>query len=104
MTSPVLTEFRRGARLMGSAFEFIVLDEENKGEKTIDDCVAEVKRIEDLLTEFATSSQTSQLNSNAGKSSVTVDQEVFDLVVRCKRISSLTQGAFDITASVLKRL
>jgi thiamine biosynthesis lipoprotein len=104
MTSPVLTEFRRDARLMGSAFEFIVLDEENKGESTIDACIAEVKRIEDLLTEFAPSSQTSQLNSNAGKNFVTVDQEVFDLIVRCKRISSLTQGASDITAGVLKRL
>jgi thiamine biosynthesis lipoprotein len=104
MTSAVLTEFRREARLMGSAFEFIVLDEDNKGESTLDDCIAEVKRIEDLLTEFASPSQTSQLNSKAGRSPVTVDQEVFDLIVRCKRISSLTQGAFDITAGVLKRL
>lgn len=104
MTLPVLTEFRRQSRLMGSAFEFIVLDEEGKGEQTLDDCITEVKRIENILTEFAPTSQTSQLNEQAGKETVRVDLEVFNLIVRCKRISSLTQGAFDITAGILKKL
>lgn len=104
MIAPVLTEFKRHARLMGSAFEFVVVDEEAKGESTISDCIAEVKRIEDLLTEFAPTSQTSLLNQHAGSGAVVVDREVFDLIVRCKQIASLTQGAFDITAGILKKL
>jgi FAD:protein FMN transferase len=104
MTLPVLTEFKRQARLMGSAFEFIVVEDETKGEHALDACIAEVKRIEDLLTEFNPFSQTFQLNENAGIKAMQVDQEVFDLIVRCKRISSLTQGAFDITAGILKKL
>ena len=104
MIAPVLTEFRRHARLMGSAFEFVIVDEEGKGMDALDACVQEVKRLEDLLTEFSPLSQTSRLNSNAGGTPVEIDQEVFDLIIRCKRISALTQGAFDITSGVLKKL
>lgn len=104
MIAPVLTEFRRHARLMGSAFEFVIVDEEGKAMDALDACVQEVKRLEDLLTEFSPLSHTSRLNNNAGGAPVEIDQEVFDLIVRCRRISALTQGAFDITSGVLKKL
>lgn len=104
MNMPVLTEFRRQERLMGSAFEFIVVDDAASGEERMDESIAEVKRIETLLTEFSTTSQTALLNVNAGIDPVQVDAEVYSLIERCKRISSLTQGAFDITAGVLKKL
>jgi len=96
-------EFRRNARLMGSAFEFILIADDN-GEGLLDDCVKEVKRIENLLTEFSETSQTALLNKAAGKSPVTVDDEVYQLIKRSKDISKLTQDAFDITAVVLRRL
>lgn len=104
MNMPVLTEFRRQERLMGSAFEFIVVDGAASGEERMDESIAEVKRLETLLTEFSTTSQTALLNANAGIGPVEVDAEVYSLIERCKRISSLTQGAFDITAGVLKKL
>ena len=45
------------------------------------------------------------INANAGIQPVQVDKEVFDLIYRSKKISQLTQGAFDITyGSVDKRL
>ncbi|HYC29602.1 MAG TPA: FAD:protein FMN transferase, partial [Chitinophagaceae bacterium] len=71
----------------------------------IDDAVEEIRRIERLLTTFDESSQTNLINRNAGIAPVQVDKEVFDLIERSKRISSLTQGAFDITyGSIDKRL
>lgn len=96
--------FRRQSRLMGSAFEFVLVANEGEGESLLDKCVAEVKRIEHLLTEFSDTSFTSLLNQSAGKKSVRVSDEVYSLLSRCKEISRLTQGAFDITAAVLKKL
>ena len=59
--------------------------------------IAEIQRIERLLTTFSNDSQTNQINANAGIKPVKVDREVFDLIARSLRISELTQGAFDIT-------
>jgi thiamine biosynthesis lipoprotein len=58
-----------------------------------------------LFTTFSDDSQTNRINANAGIEPVRVDKEVFDLIQRSKKISQLTQGAFDITyGSVDKRL
>lgn len=100
----MLREFRREARLMGSAFEFIVVTSERQGQALLDAGVKEVQRIEKLLTEFSDDSQTALLNHAAGRSPVPVDAETFSLLRRCITLSRLTQGAFDITAGVLKKL
>lgn len=97
-------EFRRSAKLMGSAFEFVLIAQEEEGENLLDECIAEVKRIEVLLTEFSETSQTAQINQAAGKRFVEVDAETFQIIQRSLGISKLTQGAFDITAGVLKKL
>lgn len=90
--------FKRGLRLMGNHFEIsVVSDDELRAEYSIDLAVAEIQRIEALLTTFRENSQTNQVNQNAGISPVQVDQEVFDLIERSLKISALTQGAFDIT-------
>ena len=73
--------------------------------KRIDDAVEEISRIEKLFTTFDESSQTNLINRNAGIAPVKVDREVYDLIERSKKISTLTQGAFDITyGSIDKRL
>ena len=92
-------------RLMGSDFELIVI-EKNEAEAIarLEEGIAEIRRIEGLLTEFREDSQTSLINRNAGVNPVVVDEEVYALVQRSLHISGLTQGAFDITASVLKSL
>ena len=70
-----------------------------------DEAIEEIRRIEKLLTTFSDDSQTNLINANAGVAAVPVDKEVFDLIYRSKKISELTQGAFDITyGSVDKRL
>jgi len=97
-------EFRRQAKLMGSAFEFIILADDEAGEELLDEAVNEVKRIERLLTEFSEFSQTSLINRCAGIRAVEVDMEVYDLIKRSKEISAITQGAFDITSGLLKKM
>jgi thiamine biosynthesis lipoprotein len=91
---------------MGNRFELSVIAEnELWADKRIDEAVNEIRRIERLLTTFDESSQTNLINRNAGIAPVKVDREVFDLISRSKKISEITQGAFDITyGSVDKKL
>lgn len=93
-------------RLMGNRFEITIAHKnEHDARELIALAVAEIKRIEDLLTTFKESSETNCINANAGIKPVQVSHEVFDLVCRSVKISRLTQGAFDITyGSIDKRL
>ena len=72
---------QRVLRLMGNRFEISVVSE-NKAwaESQIDSAIAEIQRIERLLTTFSNDSQTNQINANAGIKPVKVDREVFDLI------------------------
>ncbi|MES2063401.1 MAG: FAD:protein FMN transferase [Bacteroidota bacterium] len=85
-------------KLMGNRFEIsVVASDTNWAQQRIELAIAEIRRIEKLLTTFSDDSQTNQINQNAGIAPVKVDQEVFDLIARSLKISELTQGAFDIT-------
>ena len=73
-----MNEFRLVDKLMGSAFELIIVDDDkSKAEKLLQEGRDEIKRLERLLTEFDESSFTSQLNINAGIKPVPVDAEVY---------------------------
>ncbi len=83
---------------MGNHFEFnVVAAHELWANEQIDKAIAEIQRIEKLLTTYSTTSQTYFINEKAGVEPVKVDKEVLDLIARAQRISALTQGAFDIT-------
>ena len=91
---------------MGNRFELsVVADDEQWANEKIDAGIAEIQRIERLLTTFSDDSETNQINSNAGIQPVVVSRETFELIKRSIRISKVTQGAFDITyGSIDKRL
>lgn len=94
----VQTLHRRVLKLMGNRFEIsVVADNMKWAQERIDDAVKEIGRIEKLLTTFNDNSQTNLINRNAGIAPVKTDKEVFDIIQRSKRISEITQGAFDIT-------
>lgn len=97
---------RKVLKLMGNRFEITVVSEDEVwANERIDDAVAEIRRIEKLFTTFNEESQTNLINRFAGIKPVKVDKEVFDLIHRSKKISDVTQGAFDITyGSIDKRL
>jgi len=101
-----LKSFKHTERLMGNIFEIsVVADDETWANEKLHLAVEEIKRIEKLLTTFNESSQTNQINKQAGIAAVKVDNEVFELIERSIRISSITDGAFDITyGSIDKKL
>lgn len=83
---------------MGNDFEItIVSDNESRAYEMIALGVAEIKRIERLLTTFRDDSETNRINQAAGIHPVQVSEETFRLIQRSLRISSVTQGAFDIS-------
>ena len=93
-------------KLMGNRFEITVVSEnENEALARIDEAIVEIRRIEKLLTTFDENRQTNLINRYAGVKPVKVDREMVDIIQRSKKISDITQGAFDITfGSVVKKL
>lgn len=90
--------YRRTLLLMGSRFEIVVADNSpTKAKQHIEAAIDEIKRIEKLISSWDAQSQTSAINRNAGIKPVKVALELFQLIERAKRVSSLTQGAFDIS-------
>ena len=83
---------------MGNHFEIsIVAEDEDWAYDKIDLAVAEIQRIEKLLTTYAPDSETNRINALAGFEPVKVSAETFGLIQRSIRISGITQGAFDIS-------
>ena len=88
--------------LMGSRFELVAVHE-NKAlrELAIRDAIAEIERIESLISSWDPNSETSHINANAGIQPINVSEELFNLIERAIKISNLTNGAFDISFSSL---
>ena len=83
---------------MGNHFEIsVVANDECWANKRIEEAVEEIQRIERLLTTYAESSETNLINRNAGIVPVKVSRETFGIIERSKRLSEITQGAFDIS-------
>jgi thiamine biosynthesis lipoprotein len=98
--------FKREMKLMGNRFEITVVGHTPEwANEMIDEGVREIQRIEKLLTTFNDDSETNLINKDAGIQPVKVSGEVFRIIERSIRISSITQGAFDISyGSIDKRL
>lgn len=90
---------------MGNRFEISVVEScADSGDDHIAAAIEEISRIERLLSTFQPNSQVNEINRYAGIRPVEVDAELLQLVQRSNRISSLTQGAFDISyGSIDKR-
>jgi FAD:protein FMN transferase len=100
-----MNEYKADKKLMGSFFQFILNAESDEaGDQLMRECIEEVSRIEKLITEFSEDSETALINRNAGVSPVQVSDEMYQLVERSVQISRLTNGSFDITAGILKKL
>ncbi|MNX61459.1 Thiamine biosynthesis lipoprotein ApbE precursor [compost metagenome] len=96
---------KRKLSMLGSPFEVTVIANDTvKANEYIDLAVAEVKRIENLISDWIPTTQISEVNRNAGIKPVKVDAEVFDLVARSIKISEITSGAFDISYASMDKI
>jgi len=96
---------QRTVRLMGSKFDItIVSNDSARANAYIDTVVAEVTRIENLISDWRPQTQISEVNRNAGIKPVKVDREVFELTERALYFSRATNGAFDISFAAMDRI
>lgn len=97
--------YTRTLKLMGSRFDIsVVAETQTEGDGYIDMAVAEISRIERLISSWDSNSQTSKINKNAGIQPVVVDDELFQLIARALKISELTDGAFDISYASMDKV
>ncbi|TGV01157.1 FAD:protein FMN transferase [Flavivirga rizhaonensis] len=97
--------FKRTLKLMGSRFDITVVAKDSIEANThIDTAIAEIDRIEKLISSWDKNSQTYKINKYAGIKPVKVDTELFNLIERAIEISKLTDGAFDISYASMDRI
>lgn len=90
---------------MGGMFEITLVAEDSaSADCNIDLVIAEISRIENLISDWKPTSQISQVNANAGIRPIQVDQEVFELAERALLLSKRTNGAFDISFAAMDRI
>ncbi len=98
-------KYDRTLKLMGSRFDIsVVASSKEYGNNYMDLAVAEIKRIENIISSWNENSETSKINQNAGIKSVKVSEELFDLINRSIQISKITEGAFDISYASMDRI
>jgi len=91
--------------VMGGDFDItVVAVDEKLGYIYIQEALAEVRRIESLISSWNEASETSLINKNAGIKPVPVSWELYKLIERSIQISEITNGAFDITYTALSDL
>ena len=90
---------------MGSRFDItVVASNEKEGNEYIDSAIFEIARIEKLISSWDVNSETSLINKLSGIQPIKVDKELFDLIERSIAISTLTNGAFDISYASMDRI
>lgn len=97
--------FKKKKGLLGSPFEIsVVANDSIQADFYTELAISELKRIENLISDWIPTTQISLVNQNAGISPVKVDREVFELVDRAMKISKLTDGAFDISYASMDKI
>ena len=89
---------------MGSVYTIVAYGEDRDVlQSAIDLSFEEVKRLDDLLSNYKPRSEWSLVNREAGSRPVRVGPELFGLVEACLEYSRSSDGAFDITVGPLVR-
>ncbi len=100
-----ITAEKKILKLMGCRYEITATALDKKtAEKAIQAGIDEISRIENLISEWDSTTQTSTINRNAGIGAVKVDKELFDLIYRSCKVSALTDGAFDISFASMDKI
>ncbi len=71
--------------------------------QAVEEAFAEIRRADELMSNYREESELSQLNRRAAKERVRVSNDLYRLLCEAARIGRLTGGAFDITVAPLLR-
>src|SRR5262245_36110629 len=97
--------FRRDEAIMGTAIHVeLWSDDATLARRAIDAVMAEMHRIDRLMSPFRDDSELSRVNRDAARRPVPVGAEMFGLIERSLHFSRLSDGAFDITYAAVGQL
>ncbi|MBK9096722.1 MAG: FAD:protein FMN transferase [bacterium] len=89
--------YRQTQILLGTVVDIQVRNTDEKlAEEGIEKAFAEIKRIDNLFTTYNEESPVWKLN-NATDSIISVDEEIYSLLVLCDSITKLSVGSFDVS-------
>ena len=95
--------FKRTQILLGTVVEIQVRDaDEKKADDAITKAFAEVKRIDVLFTTYNEESPVWKIN-NKKDSIISVDPEIYNLIVLCDSVTKLSAGSFDVSLDNLTK-
>lgn len=84
--------------IMGTRMEVLVVGKpKDIVEQCWTDVVNEVLRLEKLLSKFDPESELYRINHFGGAASLNVSDELWEILIACKRYHALSKGYFDIT-------
>src|SRR6266536_358822 len=93
------------ADAMGSTFTIEIYGNDRIAmEDAVDAAFEEVRRLDDVLSNYKRESQWSEINRRAAEGPVPVSAEVFGLLAACVEYSRESEGAFDITVGPLMKV
>ena len=95
----------KSADAMGSTYSIALYgDDRIRMEAAADAAFDEVRRLDELLSNYKPDSEWSEVNRNAAVSPVRVSPELFGLLSACWEYSRQSEGAFDITVGPLMKV
>ena len=97
--------FSRDEAIMGTAIHVeLWSDDASAARQAIDAVMAEMHRIDRLMSPYKDDSELSRINRDAARAAVPIGAEMFDLIERSLDFSRLSDGAFDITYAAVGHL
>jgi len=96
-------ELDSGYRLVMGTFARVVVvaEDSNTAKKCIETALAEIHKVDDLMSDYKSDSEISEVNRNGAKTAVHLSQSTYEVLQRSIEFSKLTHGAFDITVGPL---
>ncbi|MEO8369200.1 MAG: FAD:protein FMN transferase [Candidatus Solibacter sp.] len=100
-----LLRLEKSADAMGSTYSIALYGSDRvRMEAAIDAAFDEVRRLDELLSNYLPGSQWSEVNQNAAVKPVKVSPELFQVLSACVEFSRESEGAFDITVGPLMKV
>ena len=100
-----LLRFEESLDAMGTTFTVVAYGEDRfKMQSAVESSLEEVRRLEEMMSNYRPDSEWSRMNRAAASRPVRVSKELFDVLAACIRYSEASEGAFDISVGPLMKV
>ncbi len=102
---PELLRLESSVDAMGSTYTMALYgSDQARLRVAAEEAAEEVRRLDQMLSNYIPTSDLSVINRDAGKGPVRVTPELFDLLTQCMKYSRASEGAFDVTVGPLMKV